>query len=94
MLVHLGLVNFAMKTETKFLFTLQRNMNKLFETTKKSVVIPDEPDAFVQFHDQPYISYQEISLSKTFYVYLSSILRFETALRMDVLPALINNYLK
>ena len=86
-LVHLGLVNFAMKTETKFLFTLQRNMNKLFETTKKSVVIPDVPDAFVQFHDQPYISYQEISLSKTFDVYLSGILRSETALRMDVLPA-------
>ena len=35
MLVDLGLVNFAMKTDTKFLFTLQRSMNKLFETTKK-----------------------------------------------------------
>ena len=36
MLVDLGLVNFAVKTNTKFLFTLQRSMNKLFETRKKS----------------------------------------------------------
>ena len=33
-LVNLGLVNFSMKTDTKFLFTLERNMNKLFESTK------------------------------------------------------------
>ena len=36
MLVHLGLINFAVETDTKFLFTLQRSMNKLFETTTKS----------------------------------------------------------
>ena len=70
MLVDLGLVDFAMKTDTKFLFTLQRNMTKLFETTKKAAAIPGEPDAFTQFHDQSYISYQEISLTKTFDVYL------------------------
>ena len=87
MLVDLGLVNFAIKTDTKILFTLQRSMNKLFETTKKAAAIPDEPDALIQFHDRPYISYQEIPLTKTFDVYLSSILRSETALRMGVLPA-------
>ena len=62
-------------------------MNKLFETTKKAAAISDEPDACIQFHDQPYISYQEISLTKTFDVCLSGILRSETALRMGVLPA-------
>ena len=87
MLVDLGLINFAMKTDTKLLFTLQRNLNKLFETTKKAAAIPYEPDALIQFHDRPYISYQEISLTKTFDVYLSGILRSETALRMGVLPA-------
>ena len=87
MLVDLGLVNFAIKTDTKILFTLQRSMNKLFETTRKAAAIPDEPDALIQFHDRPYISYQEIPLTKTFDVYLSSILRSETALRMGVLPA-------
>ena len=86
MLIDLGLINFAIKIDTKFLFTLQRNMNKLFETTKKDA-IPDETDALIQFHDGPYISYQEISLTKTFDVYLSGILRSETALRMGVLPA-------
>ena len=79
MLVDLGLINFAMKTDTKFLFTLRRNMNKLFETTKKAAAIPDEPDALFQFHDWSYISYQEISLTETFDVYLSGILRSETA---------------
>ena len=51
MLVDLELINFAMKTDTKFLFTPPRNMNKLFETTKKAAAIPDEPDALIQFHD-------------------------------------------
>ena len=35
-LVDLGLVNFATETNTEFLFTLQRNMNKLFEKKRKS----------------------------------------------------------
>ena len=33
-LVDLGLVNFAENTDTKFLFTLERNMNRLFESNK------------------------------------------------------------
>ena len=56
MLLDLGLINLSMKTGTKFLFTLQRNMNELFETTKKAATIPDEPDALIQFHDRPYTS--------------------------------------
>ena len=51
MLVDLGLINFANKTDKKFLFTLQRSMNKLFETTKKAAAIPDEPDALIQVHE-------------------------------------------
>lgn len=46
-LVDLGLVNFTDKTDTKFLFTLQRNMNKLFESNAKVDNIPDEPDALI-----------------------------------------------
>ena len=57
MLVDLGLINFSMKTDAKFLFTLQRNMNKLFETTKKAAAIPDEPDVLIQFHLTIYDSY-------------------------------------
>ena len=85
-LVDFGLVNFAENTDTKFLFTLERNINRLFESNKKVTSIPTEPDALIQFHDQPYISYEEINLTKTFDIYLSGILRSESALIMGVLP--------
>ena len=70
-ILNLGLVNFAIKTDTKLLFSLQRNMNKLFETRAKADNIPNEPDALIQFHDRPYIAYQEINLRQTFDIYLS-----------------------
>ena len=70
-ILNLGLVNFAIKTDTKLLFSLQRNMNKLFETRAKADSVPDEPDALIQFHDRPYIAYQEINLTQTFDIYLS-----------------------
>ena len=76
-----------MKTYTKFLFSLQRNMNKLFETRAKADSIPDEPNALIQFHDRPYIAYQKINFTQTFDIYLSGILRSETALRVGVLPS-------
>ena len=43
----LGKVNFAMKTDTKIIITLGRNMNKLFESNKKVAAIPDNPDALI-----------------------------------------------
>ena len=85
-LVDFGLVNFAENTDTKFLFTLERNIKRLFESNKKVTSVPTEPDALIQFHDQPYISYEEINLTKTFDIYLSGILRSESALIMGVLP--------
>ena len=59
LLVDLGLI-FADKTDTKLVFTLERNMNKLFESKEKVIAIPDEPDALIQFLGMPYISYQEV----------------------------------
>ena len=35
LIVDLGFVNFSMKTDTKMILTLERNMNKLFESNKK-----------------------------------------------------------
>ena len=67
---------------------LERNMNKLFESNKKVTAIPDNPDALIQFYDRPYISYQEINLTKGTDLYFTSILRSETALRQGVLPSL------
>ena len=87
LIVNLGSTNFCVKTDTKFVIILERDMNKLFETNKKVASIPDEPDALIQFHDRPYIAYEEINLTKTMDIYLSGILRSEQALRMGVLPS-------
>ena len=78
---NLGKVNFAMKTDTRIIITLERNMNKLFESNQKVASIPDNPDALIQIYDIPYISYQEISLTKGADIYFTGILRSETALR-------------
>ena len=86
LILDLGLINFAMKTNTKIIIT-ERSLNKLFETTKKAASIPDEPDASINFHDRLYISYQEINLTKTMDIYLKGVLRSEQALRMGVLPS-------
>ena len=56
LIVDLVLVNFAIKTDTKIVITLERNLNKLFESNKKVTAIPNAPDALIQFHDKLYIS--------------------------------------
>ena len=87
LIVDLGLVNFAIKTDTKYLVTLEREINKLFETNKKLAAIPAQPDALINIYDRSYISYQELKLTETSDVYLSGILRSETALRQGALPS-------
>ena len=76
----LGKVNFAMKTDTRIIMTLERNTNKLFESNKKVTAIPDNPDAF-QIYDRPYISYQEISLTHGADIYFTGILISERAFK-------------
>ena len=87
LIVNLGLVNFAIKTDTKILITLEREMNKLFETNKKLAAVPATPDALINIYDRPYISYQELKLTEASDVYLSGILRSGTALRQGILPS-------
>ena len=91
---NLGKVNFAMKTDTRIIITLERNMNKLFESNKKVAVIRDNPDALIQIYDRPYISYQEISLTKGAHIYFTGILRSERALRQGVLESPYQHFLK
>ena len=76
-----------MKTDTKIILTLERNMNKLFEPNKKLVLITENPDALIQIYDRPYIFYQEINLTKSADIYFNGILRSEAALRQGVLPS-------
>ena len=63
-------------------------MNKLFQSNKKVTAIPDKPVALIQIYDRPYISYQEIKLTKSADIYFNGILRSERALRQGVLPSL------
>ena len=84
----LGLVNFWFKTDLRFIITLERNMSRLFESNKKVTAIPNNPDAFINVYDRPFIAYQEINLTQAADLYFTGILRSETALRQGVLPAL------
>ena len=86
-LCDLGRVNFAEKTDTRIILTLEKNLNKLFETSKKAATIPENPDAFINIYDRPYISYPEINLTQQAGLYDTGILKSETAWRQGVLPA-------
>ena len=83
----LGKCNFTMKTDNRIIITLERNLNKLFESNKKVTNIPTVPDALIQIYDRPYISYQEINLIKGADTYFTGILRSETALRQSDLES-------
>lgn len=83
-LVSLGLVNFAYQIDTRFIFTLETNLNWLFENDAKQS-IPDTPEAQIIYHDPPYISYPQITLSDNFLAYYNGVLRATGALRTGVL---------
>ena len=82
----LGLVNFPHKINTQFLFTLENNMNRFFETKAKADV-PNKPDAQIIFQNMPYISYPQIFLDDNFLAYFNGILRSRGALRTGVISS-------
>ena len=82
--VDLGLVNLPEKPDTKFIFTLESNMNKLFESNAKVGTIPASPDAQIIYHDTPYFSYPQITMDENFQVYFNAILRSKRTLRTGV----------
>ena len=85
----LGLVNFPHKIDTRFLFTLETNLNRLFENkhTNKLGKISDKPDAQIVFHYTPYVFYAQITLDDNFLAYLNTILRSRSALRTVLLSS-------
>ena len=87
MIVDLGLLNFSFKTDLRIIITLERSLNKLFESSKKETTIPENRDALINIYDRLFISHQKINLTKTVDLYFTAILRSETALRQGVLPA-------
>ena len=87
LITDLGLCNFPIHTDTRFVITLERNLNKLFEDLSKRDAIPTaDPDASIEFFDRPYIAYQEIILTPTWESYLKDILKDQDGVRMGVLP--------
>ena len=86
LLCDLGLCNFPVQTNTRITITLERNLNKLLEDNAKVDNIPTNPNASIEFHDRPYIEYQEVLMTPTFETYLKTIQRSESSLRMGVLP--------
>ena len=70
-LVDLGLVNLPTEFDVKFIFNLEKNKSKLFESRKKianlttgaAAPLPtDEPDADVHYYGEPYLQYEQIKL--------------------------------
>ena len=56
LIVDLGLVNVPFKTDLRIVITLERSLNTLFESNKKVTTIPENPDAFINIYDRPFIS--------------------------------------
>ena len=82
----LGQVNFLHKIDTRLLFTLENNMNRLFKTNTKADV-PNEPDAQIIFHYTSYISYPQITIDDNFLAYFNGIIRSRGALRTGVISS-------
>ena len=86
LLVDLGLVNFPFKFDTKFVFTLEQNLNKLFELRRElaDAAVPNNPDAKIIFHAAPYIQYQQLRLTDNFRKYLEVLLLSKRVLRSRI----------
>ena len=92
-LVDLALVNLPTEFDVKFIFNLEKNRSKLFEsrkiianlTTGAAASLPtDEPEADVHYYGAPYLQYEQIKLSDTFDKYVSKELRSKRALRTGI----------
>ena len=94
-LVDLGLVNLPTEFDVKFIFNLEKNRSKLFESRNKiaslstgaaAPLLTDAPDADVYYYGAPYLQYEQIKLSDTFDKYVSKALRSKRALRTGIKP--------
>ena len=65
------------------MFTLETDMNKLFETNIQAAVIT-APDAVSLWHDIPYIQYEQIKLDENFCQYFEGIIMSSKTLRTGI----------
>ena len=82
-----GLFNFPHKIYRRFLFTLETNLNKSFESNAKVGNIPHDPDAQIIFHGTLYILCPQITLDNNFLAYLNGVLKSRSSLRTGVISA-------
>ena len=80
----LGLVNFSVKSNTKLVFMLERDMSKLFESNVKKVNQPADVDIEFIFYSVPYIQYQEIKLNDNYRADLKKTMMSEHALTSGI----------
>ena len=73
-LIDLGLVSFPIAFDTRFIFTLEQDMNKLFESNAKVNSVP-QPDVKIIIYEVPFISYPQLKLNENFEVFFDSTLR-------------------
>ena len=82
-LIDLGLVNFLISFDTRYIFTLERDLNRLFQS-KRKVNSALEPNAKIIIFKTSFISYPEIQLNENFEAYFNSVLKSKTALRTGI----------
>ena len=87
-LVDLGLVNFPVKFDTKFVFRLEQILNKLFELRREldDATVPNNLDAKIIFHVAPYMQQQQFKLTDNFRKYLEESLLSKRVLRTGIKP--------
>ena len=83
-----GLVNQCFKFNTKYILTLETDMQRLFETNTNQVTdaLPDSVDASIVFAGASYIMYKQFKLDDNSRTYLKGTLISEHVLRTGIKP--------
>ena len=77
----MGLLNFPVRLNTKIIYTLETNLNRLFKSAKKLTAISNAPDAQVIWHKAYFIQYEQIRLDDKFTMYLETSLMSKKVFR-------------
>ena len=95
-LCDLGLVNQCFKFSTKYILTLEIDMQKLFETNTNQTVdaLPRSVNADIIFTSAPYIMYKQFKLDYNFRTYLEGVTLSEHVFRTGVKPIPYQKFFK
>ena len=85
----IGLVNQCFKFNTKYILTLEMDMQRLFESNVNQArnALPTSVDVSIVFTSAPYIMYEQFKLDDNFRTYLEGTLISEHVLRTGIKPA-------